>query len=149
MAPETVRVGVLIEKRLSASPWAEFSWHVLGVVIEPPVQANWVEVRNDDQAITYIGSGAEVEAYTGETSGYRDNLISGEPKLWVVLRPTEQEPGQELALVTADPAEGEAMTENGDLLVEAVPMPEAIRLWLAAFVDKHHVERPFFKRKRE
>jgi hypothetical protein len=52
-------------------------------------------------------------------------------------------------LITADPAEGEAMTQNGDLLVEAVTMPDALRLWLEGFVRRHHVERPFHKRKRD
>jgi hypothetical protein len=51
--------------------------------------------------------------------------------------------------VTADPAEGEAMTEAGDDLVDSVPMPDVIRDALEAFIAEHHVERPFFKRKRD
>jgi len=69
--------------------------------------------------------------------------------LWVVLRPTEAEPPYALFLVTADPAEGEAMTEAGNDLVETVPMPEPIREAVADFVAAHHVERVFFKRKRD
>ena len=41
------------------------------------------------------------------------------------------------------------MTEAGNDLVESVPMPDAIREQVAAFVAEHHVEREFVKRKRD
>jgi hypothetical protein len=66
-----------------------------------------------------------------------------------VLRPTETEPPYVVLTVTADPAEGESLTEAGDDLVETVPMPEAIRRSVEAFVAEHHVERPFVKRQRD
>ena len=44
--------------------------------------------------------------------------------LGVALRPTGVEPPYDLIAVTADPAEGEAFTQNGDHLVDVVPMPE-------------------------
>ena len=59
-----------------------------------------------------------------ETANYRDNLATGSPSLWVVLRETRAEPPYALYLVTADPAEGEGMTEAGSNIVESVPMPE-------------------------
>jgi len=46
-----------------------------------------------------------------------------------------------VAAVTADPAEGEAFTEAGANLVEAVPMPEAIRGAIENFIAEHYVER--------
>ncbi len=69
--------------------------------------------------------------------------------LWVVLRPAPTEVGFELLMVTADPAEGEALTGAGDDLVETVPRPQPVRAALSAFVAQHHVERSFIKRKRE
>jgi hypothetical protein len=51
--------------------------------------------------------------------------------------------------VTADPAEGEAFTDAGSNLVEAVPMPSNIVEIIARFIALHHVERPFVKRKRD
>jgi hypothetical protein len=67
----------------------------------------------------------------------------------VALRPTGVEPPYDLIAVTADPGEGEAFTQNGDHLVDAVPMPESIQATIAAFVAEHHVETPFYKRKRD
>jgi hypothetical protein len=69
--------------------------------------------------------------------------------LWVALRPTGVEPPYDLIAVTADPAEGEGFTQNGDHLVDAVPMPETVRARVEAFVAEHHVETPFVKRKRD
>jgi hypothetical protein len=51
--------------------------------------------------------------------------------------------------VTADPAEGEGLSEPGQGIVEAVLMPEALRDMIAAFVAEYHVERPFQKRIRD
>jgi hypothetical protein len=63
------------------------------------------------------------------------------------LRPTGTEPPYQLFAVTADPAEGEALTEAGNDVIEAVPMPPAIRDAVAAFVSEHHVGSRFVKRK--
>jgi Protein of unknown function (DUF3305) len=69
--------------------------------------------------------------------------------LWVVLRPVERDPPYELAIVTADPAEGEGMTQAGEQIVESLPMPGQLQDVVAAFVAEHHVERAFVKRKRD
>jgi hypothetical protein len=54
-----------------------------------------------------------------------------------------------LLAVTADPSEGEAFSETGTDLVEVVPLPDNVRDALIDFVAEHHVEQPFFKRKRD
>jgi hypothetical protein len=54
-----------------------------------------------------------------------------------------------LLAVTADPAEGEAFTDAGSNLVEAVPMPSEIADIVDRFVAAYHVERPFVKRQRD
>ncbi len=51
--------------------------------------------------------------------------------------------------MTADPAEGEAFTDAGGNLVEAVPMPASIAEIVERFVAEHRVERPFVKRRRD
>ena len=91
----------------------------------------------------------ELEFFESETAMYRDNLRSGRPSLWVSLRPTSSAPGVALQLVTADPSEGESLTEPGTDIIEAVPMPDDLQWRLAAFVEAHHIERPFIKRKRD
>ena len=51
--------------------------------------------------------------------------------------------------MTADPAEGEAFTDAGSNVVEAVPMPPEVARSIGRFIAEHHVERPFVKRRRQ
>ena len=55
----------------------------------------------------------------------------------------------EVSTVTADPYEGEALAGAIGETIEAVPMPVEIQAKVAAFFEAFHVERPFFKRKRD
>jgi hypothetical protein len=105
-------------------------------------------MQNADSATFYIGA-ADIELHRTETGNYQSNLTSGAPMLWIALRSTGGEPPYELFAVTADPAEGEALTEAGNDIVDVVPMPPAVRTQIEAFVAQHHVDRPFYKRQRD
>jgi hypothetical protein len=142
-------VGVVVERRKAASPWIDFTWKPVTALPGEPVAAAWTQLSADDETTTFYAGAADVALYRTETAHYRDNLASGAPSLWVALRPRDGEPPFELVAVTADPAEGEGFTQNGDLLVEAVPMPEVVRAMVEAFVAEHHVEQPFVKRQRD
>jgi hypothetical protein len=96
----------------------------------------------------FFAGEAVIELHRTETTNYRDNLASGAPALWVALRPVTSERPYEILAVTADPAEGEAFTDAGSNLVEAVPMPTDVAEIVARFIAEHHVERPFLKRQR-
>ena len=84
----------------------------------------WTMLADDGERATFYAGPATVELHRTETANYRDNLATGSPALWVVLRETGAEPPYALYLVTADPAEGEGMTEAGNNIVEPVPMPD-------------------------
>jgi hypothetical protein len=144
-----IAVGVVIERRAATSAWIEHIWRAVGVLTGVPEAAPWTPLPGASGAETFYAGAAEVELYRSETTNYRDNLVSGQPSLWVVLRPTGADPPFSVMTVTADPAEGEAFTETATDLVEAVPMPEPIAQAITAFVAKHHVERTFEKRKRD
>jgi hypothetical protein len=148
MTTISIPVGVVIERSKASSPWVDYLWRPSAVLAGEPAAAPWTILEeNADRALFYAGR-AEVELHASETSNYRDNLASGQPTLWVVIRPTGVEPPFEVVRVTADGSEGEGFTAAGDDIVEAVPMPDSIRSAVEAFVFQHHVERPFFKRSR-
>ncbi len=144
----SIPVGVVVERRKATSPWADFVWQPVAVLPDAPDAAPWTVLKHEGDRTSFYAGPAIVEFHTTETSHYRNNLAA-DAQLWVVLRPTESEPAYQVARVTADPFEGEAYTEAGNDIVEAVPMPETIREALEAFVAEHHVEQPFFKRKRD
>jgi hypothetical protein len=143
-----IPVGVVVERRKAASPWADFIWRPVAVLAGLPEAAPWTTLAVEPEVETfYIGS-AEIALFRTETEYYRHNLASDAPSVWVALQATGREPPYEIATVTADPAEGEGLTEPGQSIVEAVPMPEPVRAAIAAFIAEHHVERPFEKRER-
>ncbi len=148
MAEERLEVGVLIARRKLKGPWADHAW--LPHAVLPAAQATQTGTKlsvAEDEDIYYAG-GFEISLHAGETSHYRDNLASGRPSLWVVLQPVAGDE-YEVATVTADPYEGEALAQGNGEIVEAVPMPQDIQERVAAFVEAFHVERRFIKRKRD
>jgi hypothetical protein len=145
----TISVGVVVERSKAASQWLDYHWRPSAVLTGIPDTPVWTKLSDDGDRATFYAGAADIELHRSETANYRTNLATGEPLLWVVLRKTESEPPYSVFAVLADPAEGEAMTEAGDDLVETVPMPEAVQDAVAAFVAEHHVERQFVKRKRD
>ncbi len=143
-----IPVGVVVERRKADNPWADYVWQAVGVLPGQPDTQPWTVLKHDGDRTQFYAGPAIIEFHTTETSHYRDNL-AGDNKLWVVLRPTESDPAYQVACVTADPFEGEGYTQVGNDLVESVPMPDSIRTVLEAFVAEHHVDQPFFKRKRD
>jgi hypothetical protein len=144
-----IPTGVVVERVKSTSQWIDFLWRPVSVLAGAPETAPWTKLAGDDERATFYAGHTSIVLHTADTGSYRDNLATGSPALWVVLRPVDSDPAYQLFAVTADPSEGEAMTEAGNNIVEPVPMPEPIRVTVAAFVAEHHVEREFFKRKRD
>jgi hypothetical protein len=137
---------VIVERRKAQSPWLDYTWTVVDVLPGELTAAPWTPVGLKDATDRFYAGGTLIHLYRTEASNYRDNLVSGSPSLWVVLRQTGGEPPYALLTVTADPSEGEAATEAGDDLVEAVEMPASIFRVLEIFVAEHNVDRPFVKR---
>lgn len=146
---ETIPVGVLVERSKSMNQWSEFYWRAVGVLVGQPETPAWSKLSDDGERATFYAGTASVNLYRTETTYYRSNLESGAPALWVALRATDGDPPFTVSAVTADPAEGESLTETATDLIEQVPMPESIQQTVAAFIAQHHVEQPFVKRKRD
>jgi hypothetical protein len=144
-----IPVGVVVARHKAASQWIDFTWAPVAVLHGVPDTEPWTVLRSEGEATIFYGGSTDIELYRSETTYYRDNLASGAPSLWVVMTGTGGDPPYQLVTVTADPAEGEGFTESAANLVEQVPMPPPIQEIVAAFVAEHHVERAFFKRKRD
>jgi hypothetical protein len=143
-----IPVGVVVERRKATSPWADFIWRPVAVLAGLPEAAPWTTLAVAPDVETFYAGAADIELFRTEADYYRQNLVSGAPLVWVALDATGREPPYAIAAVTADPAEGEGLTEPGQSIVEAVAMPEPVRAAIAAFVAEHHVEQTFEKRVR-
>lgn len=148
MAERDIDIGVIVARRRLRSPWADHAWMPHAVLPAIPSAVPWTPLGADgDDELFYAGP-AVLTLHAAETAHYRDNLASGRPSLWVSLRLPDAD-ACEIRSVTANPYEGEALTEGIGGIVEAVPMPTEIQARVAAFVAVFHVERPFIKRERD
>jgi len=144
-----IPVGVVVERRKAESPWLDFLYRPVSVLAGVPAAPPWTVIHAAGDLTTFYAGDAVIELHRTETANYRNNLASGTPLLWVVLRPGSGEVGYDLLAVTADPAEGEALTGAGNDLVESVPMPSSVIEIVENFIAEHHVEQTFFKRVRD
>ena len=144
-----IPVGVVVERRKAKSMWVDFLWRPISVFVGIPSAAPWTPLGTEAETALFFAGKAVIELHRTETANYRANLASGAPALWVALRPVAWERPYEILAVTADPAEGEAFTDAGSNLVEAVPMPPEVADAVVQFIAQHHVERPFVKRQRD
>jgi hypothetical protein len=138
---------VLVERRPGRTPWQEVVWRPAAVLdAAPPVPPGTVLRRDGAAELSFLGEG-EIALHRTDTPNYKENLESGAPRVWVLLRPDGE--GVALQAVTVDPGEAEMLAEAQAAWLEALPLPAALAAQLAAFVAEHHVEREFHKRRRD
>lgn len=148
-AEERFVVGVVIEKRKLDNPWVDHVWLPSAILPGAPATPEGTILAQTGNVTSAYAGPYEMRLHSIETGNYRDNLATGQPKIWVSVREAGHGSGVEVVGVTADPAEGESFTEAGSDIVEAVAMPPEIFERVAAFVAEHHAERRFFKRTRD
>lgn len=149
MSPRSRMVGVVCLRRKLESRWASEQLEPHSVLSDAPRVAAGASLGATSAGeLVYFGA-AELAFWTGETGHYRDNLATGAPRLWVALTPQGEAGDYAVGLVTANPYEGESLSDGSGVLLDAVPMPADIAAELAAFVETHHVEQTFVKRKRQ
>ena len=149
MADHEIVVGLVLERLAPSNPWGDYIWLPLQVLQGVPEASAWTELSRTADRVRYFAGAFAVKLYAAETGFYRDNLTADRAKLWVAMRPEGAEPPVEILVVTADPTEGEGYTETGTNLVETVDMPDWMAAEIAVFIEAHHVERVFEKRKRD
>jgi len=78
-------------------------------------------------------------------------LRTREPSVYIVLSADTASPDfpWKVSLVTASPYEGQDYCDSAEVLVEKVSMPEGMHAWIADFINRHHEEETFVKRKRK
>jgi hypothetical protein len=152
---ETLPLGVVLERRRIDNPWTEYSWRpvavIAGALPRDPLGERILLDQGDDWAHFHSGT-LPLELFRRETEGYRLNLSQDPPRLFVVLRTEEEgESAHDVVpfLVTACPYEAQDYLDSGDEIVEAVAMPPELIAFVQSYIDRHHVDEPFKKRKRK
>jgi len=147
-----IALGVVVERRKSTSRWQDWVWRPVSVIPgAPPVGPEGRELVHGEDWTQYLAATLPLELHRSETDAYLVNLTGRQPVIYVVLRKSGGDASDAYRpfLVTASPWEAGGYLDSGEDIVEGVPMPGALMAWVQSFVDRHHVEQPFVKRKRK
>ena len=151
---EQLPLGIVLERRTIANPWQDHTWKPVTVFPGAPAldpRAVWPMLAEGDGWAHFHAGTLALELFRKETEGYKVNLSQQPPRLFVGLRSgedTDCDHDMVPFLVTACPYEAQDYLDSGDELIEAVAMPEGVAAFVQAYIDAHHVDEPFIKRKR-
>lgn len=145
-------LGVVVEWRAVDHPWQDHEWVPVAVIPGAGDTGEWRELGRGENWVRYFAGSLPLELHRKETEAYKVNLSNEPPVIYVVLNETEDPDAAheiEPFLVTASPYDAQDYQDAGDEILEGVPMPETVMAWIEDFVERHHVDEPFRKRKRE
>ena len=152
---EQLPLGIVLERRDIDNPWQDHAWRPVAVFPGAPAldpRAGWPKLAEGEGWAHFHAGTLVLELFRRETEGYKVNLSQRPPSLFVVLRSGEDmdcDHDMVPFLVTACPYEAQDYLDSGDELIEAVAMPEGVAAFVQAYIDAHHVDEPFIKRKRK
>lgn len=146
---ESINIGIVLERRTLDNPWLDASWRVAAVIPGAPEIDDRLEIARGADWVHYHAATLPLEIFRKETEGYKHNLSLDPPSVYVVLYRDEDGDLEVFPHhVSVCPYEAQDYLDSSEVVVDSVPMPASIIAWVAAFIDKHHVDEPFKKRKR-
>ncbi|MEO8752210.1 MAG: DUF3305 domain-containing protein [Casimicrobiaceae bacterium] len=152
MLPLYYSVDVLMERIPLVNRWVSEKWQPAAVTpVALGLRAAGAPERIADgpAGTTWRFPGMPIELHPTEGEGYYLNLTSDTPLVFVMWRPAEEgtEPAARPEIVTVSYNQAGRFMDGGEK-VDPVPMPDAIREWMAAFVAEHYKPEPRRKVKR-
>lgn len=150
VSPQTAfAVGVVVRRTPGVTRWQAYSWKAVAV-LPGAAPAEWSVLRRDGEAVEYHAATLPLSLYRSDTEAYLEALNARHPSVYVVMRPLEGgDPPFSVDLITASPYEAQDYMDSGEELVEKVPMPGGLIALIRDFIEDHHVEQVFVKRKRD
>lgn len=148
----TVPLGIVIRKSPGVTRWAAWAWRAVAVLPGAP-DADWRELRREGEAVEYHAATLLLELHHTQTEAYLQGISAKVPSVYVVMRALAGVEAAhapfEVMLVTASPFEAQDYADTGEEIVEKVPIPEGLVALIRDFVEAHHEEELFKKRRRD
>ena len=147
---ESVRLGVVFERRRIDHPWQQWRWQPIAVIPGAAPVGEPKLLRTAEGSAWYHIASLDLELFSGETHDYRLNLSQDPPLVYVLWRFVSDDPQSppDPFHVTACHSETQDYLDGSDVMAEGVPMPEPVRQLVEDYVRAYHVDQPFKKRKR-
>ncbi len=141
-------LGIVVRRTVGVTRWAKHVWKAVAVLPGAP-EAHWKELRREGDAVEYHAATVNLELHRTDTDAYLSGLSARDPAIYVIMRPALDDRPLDIVLATASPYEAQDYADTGEELVEKVPMPEGLIALIRDFIDEHHEEEVFIKRRRD
>ncbi len=148
----TIMLGVVAERRQAVSRWIEDYWIPVGVMLAPADLREADVLVSDARMTRYYMGRFELTFYASDTEAYVENLESGAPALYVVLRRDgdgEHPLPWHVQSVTASPHAAQDYEVGSEDVIERIAMPPEVAQAIHEFLEAYHVEQTFVKRRRD
>lgn len=141
-----IPVAVVMQRTPLANRWVSERWEPVAVLPrdeDAPPGALPVCIRDDATCAQWRFGGFAVELHRSEAEGYHLNLVAPEPKVFINWRMHEDAivPPVYPVIVTLSYNEAARMMDGGER-VDAVPLPDVLRDWMAPWVALHYKPEP-------
>lgn len=140
-------LGIVVQRVPGVTRWASHVWKAVGV-LPGANAADWKELRRDGDAVEFHAATVPLELFRTDTEAYKSGLSTKVPSVYVVMRETDDDRPLEIVLATVSPYEAQDYADTGEELVEKVPMPEGLVAFVRDYIDLHHEDETFVKRRR-
>lgn len=145
---QTMPLGVVVRRAPGVTRWAKWSWQAVAV-LPGAAPSDWAVLRSEGDVTEYHAATRQLELHGAECEAYMAGLADKVPSIYVIMRnPSLGDRPLDVVLVTASPFEAQDYMDNGEEIVEKVPMPAGLLAWVRDFTDRFFAEEVFVKRRR-
>jgi hypothetical protein len=143
---ERFPVAVILERRPAVSKWADHVWMASGIAVGRHAENSEPLLLREDQGIArFLVGGLQVTLHRDECESYYYNLVSDQPRAYVVAHIAEGDGRPQPFLVSVSFDEAHAYLEGEDDIF-AVDLPPELYRWIEAYVIANYF--PEKKKKR-
>jgi hypothetical protein len=145
MKRPSVRVAVIMERRVLANRWQSEVWAPAGVIPDSSTGDRGTGdaaprlLAEDATCAQWLHPGFEIRLYRDEAEGYYLNMSTPTPFVFVAWRTEDGRAVPDAVTVSYHEA---ARMMDGGAQVDGVPMPPEMAGWVAAFAAEHYKPEP-------
>ena len=146
---QSIRLGIVMRQTPGVTRWAKWTWKAIAV-LPGAADADWKPLQSQGDTTDFHAATLTLTLYQSDTEAYAHELGAEVPSVYVILRENTDDALANLSAeyVTASPYEAQDYCDSGEEIVEKVPMTDALLAWVGSYVETHHVQEEFVKRRR-
>ena len=145
----SIPLGIVIRRSPGVTVWAKWVWKAVAV-LPGAGPADWTVLRQQGDVTDYHAATVDLELFRTDTEAYLTGISTREPAVYVVMREAlGGDRDLDVLLATVSPYDAQDYADSGEEIVEKVTMPEGLIDWIKAFIDQHHEDEVFVKRRRD